>query len=923
MSRKENVKVRTRGAKVRGRIRELEHKQASAMEDISFYGSVAFREQLERDPHRVIWDRPSSPAEYEEVRAATSRDDLVDEIRAQADSLPGASGSLSLRPHAVKVALLADTFLFDTLDGTADIRYLSPDNWRDTIKWADVLLLASTWRGRFEDWHGTLHADKLLRAKVIPLCRMLDVPVIFYSKEDPPNYAKFLQLAREADHIVTSDENKVPNYTESCPRAKSVTAVSFGVNPRLHHPIGSRRFRRQEVLFAGSWLRHKYPERRSGAKTLFDGVLSSGRDLLIMDRNTSLGDPKYFYPEEYLPFIGPGVGHDELMRIQRVMDVHLNVNSVRTSPTMYANRAVELMAMGGFVLSNYSMAVNNFFPEIQLIDEVGDVGRTLDAVSGEERYRAQMSGLRGAFRDHAAHEKMGSILKAAGFDTTNSQPRVAVTADEITQRVHEIADRQTVSADVLSRDELAARCSEFDVALHIDPSYDYGPFHAQDMVNGFAYTESPVITRIAHERRGEVVHAEEHEFVPQVADAGRSALWLESDAGRRYLAGSLITGGAYAIDPFGVDTAPADTVALSEPATSGEEAPRIVGTAPAARAGDPLLTVIVPVYNNGQYLVSKCFRSLQRSSIFDRMEILLIDDGSTDGITIQVVEDLARRFPRQVRAYANPTGGSGSASRPRNQGLDMASAPYVTYLDPDNEALGDGYARLLDTVKRTGAQFAIGNMLKLSTRRWKVNNNLHLKRHLPKSREGELESVEDALSRTNFQPMSIQALVADVRWLRQIGLHQPLGALGQDSFAFQQMLHGARRVASVPESIHVYYGSVSNSMVNTVGPGFYRKYLPMERARSKWLRDVGLMDTYCEKRADPFFDGWMLRKFNENVADEVRDECRELIDQLAAIYDIEIDAQVDEGGRERLSVVPRTDTAQMEENIVTETSPAQ
>lgn len=890
-----------------GRVDQLRQIHDDAARDAQYFGSEGFFRQLRDQPEKVQWRRPETPEAYEALRGSLSRTDLVEEIRQQAATLPDSDGSASLRPHPVRVALLADTFLFDTLDGTADVRYLDPQDWRDTIRWAEVLLVASTWRGRFEDWHGTLVSGNPLRAEVIPLCRELGVPVIFYSKEDPPNYSKFLSLAMEADHIVTSDEHRIPDYQAACPRAQSVTAVTFGVNPRLHHPIGSRRFRRQEVLFAGSWLWHKYPSRRNGARHLFEGVLKSGRDLLIMDRNTALGDPKYFYPEEYLPFVGPGVGHDDLMRIQRVMDVNLNLNSVHSSPTMFANRAVELMAMGSFVLSNYSMALNNHFPEIQLIDRSEDVGATLDAISGEERYRAQMSGLRGAFRDHTAHARMGEILAAAGFQTAPSQPRIAATADEITDRVRSIAAEQSAAVEVLSRAELAQRAEEFDVAVPLDPSYSYGPFHIQDIANGFAYTDAGLVTRKAHERGGQVVHADgqEHEYVDGAHDAGRSGVWLRSEAGRRYLDTAEISGAGYGVDPFGVDVAPVAAIELLETTTSGAEAPVVPQSTPPARPGDPQLTVVVPVYNNGQYLVSKCFRSLQRSSIFDQMEILLVDDGSTDGVTTRIIQDLAQRFPQQVKAYANPTGGSGSASRPRNQGLDLASAPFITYLDPDNEALGDGYALLLEEVKRTGAQFAIGDMLKLSTGRRVVSNVGHLRRHLPKSWEGGLLSQDDALPLTRFQPMSIQALVADVDWVRRVGLHQPLGALGQDSFAFQQLLHGARRVATVRQPIHVYYGAVSNSMVNTVGPGFFRKYLPMERERSAWLEEVGLMESYRQTRADRFFDGWMLGKFNASVAEEDREVCRALLDELASFYEIRLTTQTDETGREKLVVLDR------------------
>lgn len=892
-----------RQANLKERVAQLKSLKTQAVADAQYYSSVGFRTTLATKPEAVAWSPSRTVDEYQRRRAAVARDTEVEQMVAAAADLPSFTGSRSLIPHNVKVALICDALLFDSLDGTAEIRYVTPQNWRETIDWADTLLVASTWRGRFEDWHGTIGANNLLRAEVIPHARGREIPVIFYSKEDPPNYAKFLPVAREADFIVTSDDLKIPEYIAECPQARNVVSTTFGVNPALHNPTGSRRIRDQRVLFAGSWLNHKYPKRQQAARQLFEGILGSGRDLLIVDRNSRLGDERYHFPDQYLPYMGPGIDHDDLMRLQRTVDVHLNLNSVNYSPTMFANRVVELLAMGGLVVSNYSMAVNDLFPEVQIIDNARDVGATLEAVSGEERYRAQVSGIRRAFTEHTAHARMADILGSAGFDVHPAQPRVAVTAPVVTRQLRRLADQQSLPVTVLDHDQLGQRRDEFDVAVTLDPDYAYGPDHIQELVNGFAYTNAQTVTRLGAQRGGTTEHAEAYAFVEHASlDAGRSAVWLDSEAGQRLLADGSVSGAAYAIDPFSVDIAPTESIELATPATDGVERVRAHESVPAMKPGDPELTVIVPVYNNGRFLEHKCFRSLARSSAFDRMEILLIDDGSTDGVTPQIVRNLAQRHPDQVKAYANPRGGSGSASRARNQGLEMASAPFVTYLDPDNEALGDGFANLLDIAKRTGVDFAIGNMLKLSTRRWRVDNTGHLSKHLPVSREGGLSSPADALELINFQPMSIQALVAQTGWLRSIGMHQPLGALGQDSYAFQQMLHGARRIALAGETIHVYYGAVSNSMVNTVGPGFFRKYLPMEQARSEWLKEQGLYQAYCANRARPFLAGWILGKLNRDVALQDLAECRDLVHQLAAFYEIELEEITDDDGHSILAI---------------------
>ena len=864
--------VAKRKAKVRRLMQGLEKTQDRAAADHAWFTSESFRAAVDRnDVGRLAPVR--STEDVQAILSVNGRAELVGEMVRAAHDLPDNAGTRSLLPHPARVAMIADAFLFETFEHTAEITYVTPENFRSVAQDSDVLVIASTWRGRFEDWHGTSTATGLVRTEVIPAFRAQGVPVVFYSKEDPPNYIRFRPLAAEADVVFTSAEDMIPTYREDCPGVATVKSLTFGVNPYLHTPVGSRRTLRQEVLFAGSWLAHKYPQRRTDAKVLFDGVLAADRELVIVDRNSRLGDQRYYFPQQYLDFVGPGVEHRALMKLQRTVDVHVNLNSVYASPTMYANRVVELQAMGKFVLSNYSVAVNDLYPEVQLIDRPREVRHVLDAMSRDELYRAQTDGLRRVWTRDTAWQRMGDILDAVGAPVRLlSESTTLVVGENDLAWARAMATTQSHSAEVVSTAHAARAAEDFDVLVPVARDHDYGRDHVRDLLNVFRYADVDFAVKNGHETNGTIVSADDHEFVTRALFAQRSALRTESaDLLDKWLADGQVSGSGYSTAPFGAGPRRNTSVALVRPQTYG-------------------LTVVVPVYNNGAHLISKCFRSLKRSSVFDRMEILLIDDGSTDGSTRTIVSELADRHPN-VTAHFYPEGGSGSASRPRNRGLELATSEYLTYLDPDNEALNDGFALLLETARSTGVEFAIGNMVKLSTWRRLVNNVSLLNKTLNQNDDGTLSVPPDAMARTKFQPMSIQALVARTQWLREIGLHQPEGALGQDSLAFQQMLHRACRIATVPVPIHVYYGAVSNSMVNTVGPGFYRKYLPLERYRKEWLQANGLLEDYCRLRVVPFFDGWLVKKFNTSVHPEDKETCRSLLNELCALYDVVLEPE--------------------------------
>ena len=864
--------VARRRGKVKARISELNQLASKAEADKHWYRSPAFKNYARQD--RVDRLIPVTSAEhYANWLASNGRDEQVEALLRSVQDLPDTAGTRVLTPHPARVAIVADSFLYETYEGTAEILYVTAENYQDIAANADVLIVTSTWRGRFNDWHGTYAAHGLLRASVIPKFRDHGVPIIFYSKEDPPNYSRFLPLARDADVIFTSAQEKIADYISDCPGVSFVDSLSFGVNPLIHTPVGSRRHRNQEVLFAGSWLSHKYPQRQVSARALFDGVVSSGRDLLIIDRNSNLRDPKYFYPREYMDHVGPGVNHLDLMKIQRSVDIHLNLNSVTDSGSMYANRVVELQAMGAFVLSNYSLAVNDLYPEVQLIDRPAEVPLVIGNLTGGGLYRAQNDGLRRVWEHDTAWHRMREMLESVNAPVATLNERVAAVPEGETSvlDVRKIAALQTTAMDVMSVDNFQSRCNDYDVVVPISASHEYSATHVRDLLNVFRYADVDIAAKNGTETAGHINSADDHEVTDHAMNAARVALRTRSDDAvlGYWLHSGQIAGRTYNTAPFGAGPKPAETINVL-PSRS------------------PRLSVVVPIYNNGKHLVSKCFRSLQRSSIFEDMEILLIDDGSTDHYTVQVVRELGERHPN-VKVHLFESGGSGSASRPRNEGLKLASAPYITYLDPDNEALNDGFRVLLDMVQEMKVQFAIGDMIKLAASRRYVANARLLDRNLPVDPVGGRMVVPDALERIKFQPMSIQALVADTEWLRAIGLHQPVGALGQDSLAFQQMLHGARRIATVRLPIHVYYGAVSNSMINTVGTGFYRKYLPLERYRKQWLESEGMLEAYRNLRAGVFYDGWLVDKFNKHVRSEDKYEARELLNELCDIYGIELE----------------------------------
>ena len=97
---------------------------------------------------------------------------------------------------------------------------------------------------------------------------------------------------------------------------------------------------------------------------------------------------------------------------------------------------------------------------------------------------------------------------------------------------------------------------------------------------------------------------------------------------------------------------------------------------------------IIIVNWNVRDLLRRCLLSLQTGSSSLRVEVIVVDNGSTDGS----VEMVRAEFP-QVHLIANPDNRGFPAAN--NQGIKIAQGRYVLLLNPDTEVLGDALATMV------------------------------------------------------------------------------------------------------------------------------------------------------------------------------------------------------------------------------------
>lgn len=131
----------------------------------------------------------------------------------------------------------------------------------------------------------------------------------------------------------------------------------------------------------------------------------------------------------------------------------------------------------------------------------------------------------------------------------------------------------------------------------------------------------------------------------------------------------------------------------------------------------PLISIIVPVYNVEKYL-EKCILSLC-SQTYKNIEILLIDDGSTDK-SKKICDDLKKKDER-IRVVHKKNQGLSSA---RNEGIKLASGQFLAFVDSDDYVENDMIELLYKNMEKYNAEIsACGYIMVYNERNVLISNN--------------------------------------------------------------------------------------------------------------------------------------------------------------------------------------------------------
>lgn len=214
---------------------------------------------------------------------------------------------------------------------------------------------------------------------------------------------------------------------------------------------------------------------------------------------------------------------------------------------------------------------------------------------------------------------------------------------------------------------------------------------------------------------------------------------------------------------------------------------------------ETLISVIVPVYNIMDCL-ERCVKSICAQT-WENLEILLVDDGSTDG-TGALCDQLAKKDGR-IRVFHKENGGSSSA---RNLGIREAKGEWLGFVDSDDWIEPQMYERLLGAALFSGTSIAQASRDEIDeegTRRPDV---------CAPPKEELTRSAEEFLRTLLLHEGDCSFCTKLVKRELFAGRAFPEGKLNEDFYLLVELLGTGAAVRIVPEQLyHVFYRMGSNT----------------------------------------------------------------------------------------------------------------
>jgi glycosyltransferase involved in cell wall biosynthesis len=260
-----------------------------------------------------------------------------------------------------------------------------------------------------------------------------------------------------------------------------------------------------------------------------------------------------------------------------------------------------------------------------------------------------------------------------------------------------------------------------------------------------------------------------------------------------------------------------------------------------------LITVLITTYNYGQFIEQAIDSVLSQDFSLDQVQILVVDDGSTDDTPGRI-----KKYGSRIEYFYKPNGGQATAL---NFGIARARGEIIALLDADDFFLPGKLARLVDTFRQDPALAMVYHRLQ----EWHMQTNEHGESNFV-SLSGDSREMPDfflrfipvATSGISYRRISLQPLLPIPESIRMLA----------DGY-LTILIPFLSPVCAIPEFLAVYrlhgkncFYAADRQMPAAIRKSRLQKWRVLIDAIRKWLNENGF--TREQQPVRNFLDRWTL-----------------------------------------------------------------
>lgn len=250
----------------------------------------------------------------------------------------------------------------------------------------------------------------------------------------------------------------------------------------------------------------------------------------------------------------------------------------------------------------------------------------------------------------------------------------------------------------------------------------------------------------------------------------------------------------------------------------------------------PLISVIVPVYNGETYLAN-CIESIEKQS-YKPLEVIIVNDGSTDQ-TGEVCQALTEKYDN-IRLISLPDLGVSAA---RNAGMKEAKGDYLTFVDADDRIRPPMLQMLYEMLAQTHSQVVGCTFAKWQTQRgWEL-----LEKSIPvEQNEITLYTGKEYLNQQLLKGNSrCWSKLYSAEFIRRNHIQFREGlTIGEDMLFLMELLPAIGQIAEMNYPGYGYYQNPEGAMNRKFEPRYMDQILCWKLLREKAVK----MDASCENQ---------------------------------------------------------------------------